>query len=315
MFKQIVSIFDKPDIDLFASKINHKLSNYISWRPDPGAKAIDAFSINWLPTYNYCFPPFSIILKVLQKIQQDKAQAIVVVPYWTTQIWFPVFLAMLVDHPLIMTASLNILYFPVHPKTSRPLHPKLKLLVAHISVVTLTHKMFLQQQNIYSCLLEEFQPGEDTTVLQQWHDFHGREETNYLLPDVTSELKFFTELYEKGWQYSSITLAHSAIASAVMLKGYTTLLNDPLIKCFIKGVYHLRRPKPKHSSIWDADILLRYWQQIEDNSHLNLLELSKKVTTLLVLLHELRISTITTFGVNRIFMSNIFYPSELLKHD
>ena len=69
MFKQIVSLFDKPDIDLFASKINHKLSNYISWRPDPGAKAVDAFSINWLLTYNYCFPPFSITLKVLQKIQ------------------------------------------------------------------------------------------------------------------------------------------------------------------------------------------------------------------------------------------------------
>ena len=147
-------------------------------------------------------------------------------------------------------------------------------------------------------------------MLQQWHDFYGREETNYLLPDVTSELKLFTELYEKGYQYSSITLAHSALASVVMLRGYTTLL-----KCFIKGVYHLRQPKPKYSSIWDADILLRYFQQIEDNSQLNLLELSKKKTTLLVLLHGLRISTITTFGVNRIFMSNIFYPSELLKHD
>ena len=92
MFKHIVSIFGKPDIDLFASRINHQLSNYISWRPDPGAKAVDAFSINWSPTYNYCFPPFSIILKVLQKTQQDKAQAIVVVPYWTTQNWFPVLL-------------------------------------------------------------------------------------------------------------------------------------------------------------------------------------------------------------------------------
>ena len=105
------------------------------------------------------------------------------------------------------------------------------------------------------------------------------------------------------------------MASLVTLKGYTTLSDNPPIKPFIKGVFHLRPPKPKYSSIWDADILLRYWQQIEDNSHLNLLELSKKVTTLLVLLHELRISTITTFGVNRIFMSNIFYPSELLKHD
>ena len=29
MFKQIVSEFGKSDIDLFASKINHQLSNYI----------------------------------------------------------------------------------------------------------------------------------------------------------------------------------------------------------------------------------------------------------------------------------------------
>ena len=45
VFKQIVSTFGKPDIDLFASTINHQLSNYISWRPGPGAKAVDAFSI------------------------------------------------------------------------------------------------------------------------------------------------------------------------------------------------------------------------------------------------------------------------------
>ena len=155
-------------------------------------------------------------------------------------------------------------------------------------------------------------------MLQQWHDFCGREQTNYLLPDVTSVLKFFTELYEKSCQYSSITPAHSALASVVTLGGYTTLSDHSLIKHFIKGVYHLRARKPKYSSIWDADILLRYWKQIEDNSQLNLLELSKKVTTFLVLSHGLRISTIATFDITLITMSNdtcIFYPSELLKHD
>ena len=59
-------------------------------------------------------------------------------------------------------------------------------------------------------------------------------------------------------------------------------------------------------------------KKTEDNSQLNLSELSKKVITLLVLLHGLRISTIATFDVNLITVSNdtgIFYPSELLKHD
>ena len=135
---------------------------------------------------------------------------------------------------------------------------------------------------------------------------------------MNSVLKFLTEVYEKVCQYSSITLARSALASVVTLRGYTTLSDHPLIKRFIKGVYHLRPPKLKYSSIWDADILLRYWQQIGDNSQLNLLKLSKKVTTLLVLLHGLRLSTIATFHINLITMSNdtcIFYPFELLKHD
>ena len=163
VFKYIVSTFGKPDIDLFASRINHQLSNYVSWRPDPGAKAVDAFSINWSPTYNYCFPPFSRILKVLQKIQQDKAQAIVVVPYWVTQDWFPVLLGMLVDHSLIMIASLDLLYLPTHQTIPHSLHPSFKLLVAHISGVTSIHKIFLQQHNIYSCPFAENQPGRDIT--------------------------------------------------------------------------------------------------------------------------------------------------------
>ena len=102
----------------------------------------------------------------------------------------------------------------------------------------------------------------------------------------------------------------------VTLREYTTLSDHRLVKRFIKGVYHLRPLKPKYSSIWDADILLRYWQQREDNSQLNLLEISKKVTTLLVLLH--RISTIATFDISLITMSNdtcIFYLYELLKRD
>ena len=229
MFKQIISTFGESELDLFASRINHQLSNYISWRPDPGTKVVDAFSINWLPTYN-CFPSFSIILKVLQKIQQDKAQPIVVVPYWTTQNWFPVLLGMLMDHPLIMTASLNILYLLTHPTTPYPLNPKLKLLVTHIYIWGNFESTNVSSTTQYIILssYRKLTRGRYNSVLQQCHDFCGREETNYLLPDVTSVLKFFTKLYENGCQYGSISLA---LASVV-----TTLSDHPLIKHFLKRV-------------------------------------------------------------------------------
>jgi len=61
------------DIDLFASRINTQLSVFASFRPDPEATLVNAFTIDWNKLCIYCFPPFSCILRVIQKITQDKA--------------------------------------------------------------------------------------------------------------------------------------------------------------------------------------------------------------------------------------------------
>ena len=47
IFKEIVDRFGKPEIDLFASRLNHKLDKHISFKPDPNAMAVDTFSISW----------------------------------------------------------------------------------------------------------------------------------------------------------------------------------------------------------------------------------------------------------------------------
>jgi len=36
-----------PDIDLFASRLNHQFAKYCSLRPDPNAMIIDAFTFSW----------------------------------------------------------------------------------------------------------------------------------------------------------------------------------------------------------------------------------------------------------------------------
>jgi len=45
VFSTITKVFGLPDIDLFANAINKQLKNYVSWKPDPEALAIDAFTI------------------------------------------------------------------------------------------------------------------------------------------------------------------------------------------------------------------------------------------------------------------------------
>ena len=73
LFGKIAEVFENPNLDLFASRLNKQLPLYVSWKPDPGAQYIDAFSFNWSSIYMYAFPPFSLIGRVLQKIRADQA--------------------------------------------------------------------------------------------------------------------------------------------------------------------------------------------------------------------------------------------------
>lgn len=101
--------FARPEIDLFASRINKKCKKFVSWVQDPESFAVDAFTLNWANVYFYAFPPFSMILHCLHKIIEDKAEGIFVVPYWTSQPWFPVFNSLLISKLLFFEPNPSLL--------------------------------------------------------------------------------------------------------------------------------------------------------------------------------------------------------------
>jgi hypothetical protein len=47
LFNKIQSLRVDLDIDLFASRLNYKISKFVSWKADPLAWAIDAFTLQW----------------------------------------------------------------------------------------------------------------------------------------------------------------------------------------------------------------------------------------------------------------------------
>lgn len=122
-----------PEIDLFASRLNFQFPRYCAYKPDPGAEIIDAFTVKWENLKFYAFPPFSVISTVLQKIQQDRALGICILPDWPTQPWYPVARKMLIQEPIILQPSKTLLRLPSAPQTCHPLHQKLRLLVCLLS--------------------------------------------------------------------------------------------------------------------------------------------------------------------------------------
>ncbi len=129
----LIQLNFKPDIDLFATRLNAQFRNYCSLRPDPNASHIDAFSISWTGLNIYCFPPFSCVLQVIQKVQRHLAIGVLIVPKWPTQVWYPLLMRLLAAPPVILRPNRNLLYLPERPDLVHPLSQKLTLMICLIS--------------------------------------------------------------------------------------------------------------------------------------------------------------------------------------
>ena len=117
-----------PIVDIFASRLNHQLDKYISWLPNPGSLSVDAFSISWSTINFYAYPPFSMIGAAIANIVQDKAMGIMIIPYWTTQYWYPAMMNLLVKEPIILPQTKTLVTLPFNPEAKHPVIPKTKLL-------------------------------------------------------------------------------------------------------------------------------------------------------------------------------------------
>jgi hypothetical protein len=111
-FSKIVKHFGRPQIDLFATRLNKKCNRYVSWHRDPGAFAINAFTLDWHRLNFYAFPPISVILKMIRKIITDNAEGVVVVPHWPSQPWFPLFKLLCCDMITLGTNTNTLLSVP-----------------------------------------------------------------------------------------------------------------------------------------------------------------------------------------------------------
>ncbi|XP_046841273.1 uncharacterized protein LOC124435375 isoform X3 [Xenia sp. Carnegie-2017] len=75
----------------------------------------------------------SIITNVLQKIRNDEARGICVMPKWPTQPRYPIALTMLEKPPIELKALPSLLIQPSHPTEVHPLFKKRTLIVCLLS--------------------------------------------------------------------------------------------------------------------------------------------------------------------------------------
>jgi ribonuclease HI len=75
------------EVDLFATRQNKKIRNFVSIDSDPQALARDAFSLEWKGFLPLIHPPIPVILRCLRKVVEERVKGVMVLPDWRGQPW------------------------------------------------------------------------------------------------------------------------------------------------------------------------------------------------------------------------------------
>ena len=238
------------------------------------------FFLDWTNIYGYCFPPFSVIAGVLQKIQADKPQkCIIVAPVWTTQPWFTTIMEMLIDYPRVLPNYKASLQIQGSDKV-HPLYPKMILMACLLSGEPSKVAEFQKQLPTSLC-----RHG-DQALKNNIQYISGDGFYTVVKIYLNDGLDFLAEEYKKGLSYSALNTARSALSSFILLKHEPGFAfgKHPLVIRFIKAVHNLQPPVCRYTDTWDVDIVLSYIRRMDPVRYLSLKDLTLKLVMLLGIL-------------------------------
>ena len=93
--------------------------------------------VNWHSLKSHVFPRFSVIFGTLKKIKAEKAEAILVVPYWTNK-------------SLLITSTKNLLKLTQYPELVHPMWRKIDMVLSHLAGSLQKAKEFQNKLKRYS---------------------------------------------------------------------------------------------------------------------------------------------------------------------
>ena len=145
----IFNTWDRPQVDLFATRWNCQIQTFVSPFPDELAYSVDALSLSWQGIMGYAYPPVVLIPKILQKIQSSNCIIILIAPFWTRQSWFPELAQLLIDYPV----RLPVLHNLISQQKGKILHPNVEML--KLTAWKLSANSSLRRGFLNQCLKEQ----------------------------------------------------------------------------------------------------------------------------------------------------------------
>ena len=233
-------------VDLFAYRLTAQLPRFFSWRPDPEAESLNAFSQHWgkIGGKGYANPPWNTIGKTLSQIRAQEASVVL-------------------RHNMVPNTVRNADRLSIDPEIPRRVDTTNNTdgktrAVQPISGNSMEANAFLEQaqksSKSYDFLFEKW---------VCWCHQRGADPISGPISDV---INFLAHLHEEGYQHRSLNAYPSAISSVhTRVDGYS-VGEHPLVTRMLKGAFNQRPPQPCYESMWNVAQVTKYLEGMGANS-------------------------------------------------
>ena len=257
VFKAICSRWHQPQVDLFATRFNNKLPQFVSPVPDPQAWAVDALSLSWENLDPYAFPPAAILGKVVEKLQDYPCNRIILIaPGWPNMPWFWDLVAMSSQTPLYLPNLPNLVSQPFN----QTLHRNLSNLNLHAWLLEPQQSRSRGFSEAVAARIEAPERGSTRSVYEaKWTMFTKwclSNQVNFRAPPLKAIADFLLHLFQdRKLQPSTIDGYRSAIADKLGNSTINVSKDENLTR--LLDSFHRDRPKGRRGiPSWNLSLVL-----------------------------------------------------------
>ena len=298
---KIFQIMDFPSIDLFATRLNHRLPLYVSPIPDQKALSIDAISMEWNRIHAYAFPPFHLIQTVINKIRISQCKIVLIAPLWPDRPWFPELLGLLVSPPVSLPVMPNLL---AQLKRQNSASKPGSSTTSRLGIV----KQSLRDKQLSSEVAEHVSKARrDSTVKvydAKWQIFRDWANQRKIDPiQATPQIvaDFLTFVFSvKKCQVSTIRGYRSTISNTLKYRTGYDFGSHPVLSELIKSFAKQRPVDRSLAPKWDLAFVLSHICKapFEPLDKASLFHLSVKTVFLVTLATARRVSEVHAFSID-----------------
>lgn len=98
-FQDLTRLFGVPKVDLFATRGNRQIHQFFARYATPEVEGVDTLCCPWPAGLLYAFPPFPHIQRVIWRLLEERAELLLLAPYWPRCLWFADLMSLSVAPP------------------------------------------------------------------------------------------------------------------------------------------------------------------------------------------------------------------------